>query len=139
MDADGNRRLVQPDVGRRMETHVGEFVCRVSTSPILAADDKVLEHGIAAEGLGGTLVAHLVYLGEFDPQKVQQLLGLFDRHARVVLKVRVHVLVEPHRRDRVAIRFNLDGQLNEPERLERLPERFSRLGRHFAADPGDLL
>ncbi|MNC15350.1 hypothetical protein D3C75_631640 [compost metagenome] len=74
--------------------------------------------------------ADLVDFQQLQPAAVQQLdsvlaiQGLVQLHVAAV--VRVEILVHTGKRHRVAVRFNLQDQLNEVAQLQRLPEGFWR-------------
>ena len=106
-------------------------VLRLAIHQVLAADGDVLIQRAAGRGLGVRAGADLVNLQQLQPAAVQQLNGLFAiqrlLQLNVAAVVRIEVLVHAAKRDRVAIGFNLQDQLNEVAQLQRLPEGFRRL------------
>jgi hypothetical protein len=89
----------------------------------------------------GRLVAQLHDLVELDPEAVEQLqraVAIETPADPVGLAERAHVLIEAARRDGVAVRLDLDDEVNEPEGLQRLVEGVRRFGRHLPADSREL-
>ena len=87
-------------------------------------------------GLG----AHLVDRQGLDPQVGQQLHGLIVGHALrpAGFIVGIDVLVEAPVGQAVAVGFDLQHHLDQPDRLHGLVESFGRLIRHLVADAGQL-
>ena len=72
--ANGQRRLIQLNIHRGLQDHVGEIVNRISSRCIKTADADVLEHGIPRRKLCGHFILKKTGFGKLDPQTVDQLL-----------------------------------------------------------------
>ncbi len=100
---------------RRGEARVRQLVRFVTPLSVASADREILEHGLFDLG---SYVLH-----ELHPQAQQELPRVVTGGATTdeqVASARVHVLVEPAGRDRPAELLDVEREMNEPERLERL-------------------
>ena len=101
----------------------------------------MLVGGIARDQARVSPGAHLIDREYLDIQALDQLQG-FRMIQRAALDVRlverIEILIQPAQRHGMSIGFDLQAQMDEPHRLQRLPESFRRVLRHFPAVARDL-
>ncbi|MNG86142.1 hypothetical protein D3C79_449180 [compost metagenome] len=128
--------IAHAEVGlRRTQTATGfqngvrewvDCVTRLAIDQLLAADGNVLIQRATGGSFGVRAGADLVHFQQFQPAAVQHFDGFFARQALLQLHItaipRIQILVEAAKGYGVAVRFDLQEQLNEVTQLQRLPE-----------------
>ena len=125
---------------RRLQTHIRQFVGRVAAVPRPTAHGQILEGVVAGEEFGGVAGNGPNPLRQFDPQRLDQFLGLFPGQKALLDvggEIRMHVLVEPAQVQGQRILGQNGSQLGEPHHLDGLIKGCRRLFRHSAAISGD--
>ena len=110
------------------EEHVGEFVdARILKA---CAVQHGIEHRVAVDSAGGS---HFAQLSQFEPQRLDDFIGLLLRQRTavdIVLVVRLQGFIGPFRVDRVAAVVQLERQLEQVECLAGFFETARRVSRN---------
>ena len=143
-DLDRAARLEQPHLLDHVQHQVGDVVDAVRAVGQDAARVDLGEVGVgAALGRGDAHLGRRGLVVELDPEALEQLFGPVARQRAVGQSAaveRVEVPVEVAGAERVpGVQLGGDAQVDEPVRLQRLPEVARRVRRDARADLGDAL
>ena len=139
--ADDHGWNIHIGIAERLQEDVRQLVDRCLPILGLAAQRDGLEKLVAAEVFGGAPVAQLVGLKAFEQEALAELLckGCVNPAGlAVAVIIFLQIAVHAAHGNAVAVRFHLDHQVDEQDKLQRLVEGIRRLARHLCTDAGDL-
>ena len=142
MVTDREIRLGEAGLRHGLQHEKRELVYGIAAVGRLAADGHVLIHRAARRRERVRLAPHLLDGERLDPEvreELQRLVAGDLPGINICLVVGIEILVEATERERVAVRFDLENHLGEPDGLDGLAEGGRRLVGNARADGGHPL